>query len=275
MEGDVADIALSSIAQLMVDAAPPIGPEQTEQGFEPLETASNTDSSSTNEQPAAPRRRRTGRRVVRGAGAAGATVERSLACSPASAPSSAAAALVLRRRVRRGVSVASVVSLAVERRRERVVLGVTKPAAGESRRGRRRTPVDYDADFDDVEDINESTSRRRSNRRMNAQERRAAAEVEQIEEDLVLDDITYAPIDEAIARNAKRKRNHENDEEAEAIVEADLNTGSEEGGDGEPTVRRRRRLGHLGRLVALATARAAATARGVLVVLVGRLVGFA
>ncbi len=36
-----------------------------------------------------------------------------------------------------------------------------------------------------------------------------------------------------------------------------------------------RRLGHLGRLVALATARAAATARGVLVVLVGRLVGFA
>ena len=50
-------------------------PEQTEQGFEPLETASNTDSSSTNEQPAAPRRRRTGRRVVRGAGAAGATVE--------------------------------------------------------------------------------------------------------------------------------------------------------------------------------------------------------
>ena len=50
-------------------------PEQTEQGFEPLETASNTDSSSANEQPAAPRRRRTGRRVVRGAGAAGATVE--------------------------------------------------------------------------------------------------------------------------------------------------------------------------------------------------------
>lgn len=50
-------------------------PEQTEQGFEPLETASNTDSSSTSEQPAAPRRRRTGRRVVRGAGAAGATVE--------------------------------------------------------------------------------------------------------------------------------------------------------------------------------------------------------
>ena len=386
-------------------------PEQTEQGFEPLETASNTDSSSTNEQPAAPRRRRTGRRVVRGAGAAGATVELKVeehgplfkepptalpaskpahaltaapaaegAETPAEDESSAAAeqaeparkttrsrrrstasetteATETPRRTRRrstkaaaadeGADAGEYASEPAEeparttRRRRRTAAApepseesrttdaldsldgdaqaepeeheahqsrrhhaaarpmtsllfqepvipqrpkhaddetdetaesgesnepadehdehatrrrrrtrsrkgdesaeVTKPAAGESRRGRRRTPVDYDADFDDVEDINESTSRRRSNRRMNAQERRAAAEVEQIEEDLVLDDITYAPIDEAIARNAKRKRNHENDEEAEAIVEADLNTGSEEGGDGEPTVRRRRR----------------------------------
>ena len=386
-------------------------PEQTEQGFEPLETASNTDSSSTNEQPAAPRRRRTGRRVVRGAGAAGAPVELKVeehgplfkepptalpaskpvhaltaaaaaegAETPAEDESSAAAeqaeparkttrsrrrstasetteATETPRRTRRRSTKAATADEGVDagehasepaeeparptrrrrraasapepseesrttdaldsldgdaqvepeeheahqsrrhhaaarpmtsllfqepvipqrpkhaddetdetaesgesneqaddhdehatrrRRRTRSRKGdesaeVTKPAAGESRRGRRRTPVDYDADFDDVEDINESTSRRRSNRRMNAQERRAAAEVEQIEEDLVLDDITYAPIDEAIARNAKRKRNHENDEEAEAIVEADLNTGSEEGGDGEPTVRRRRR----------------------------------
>ncbi len=386
-------------------------PEQTEQGFEPLETASNTDSSSTNEQPAAPRRRRTGRRVVRGAGAAGATVELKVeehgplfkeppTALPASKPahaltaapaaegaettaedeSSAAAeqaesarkttrsrrrstasetteATETPRRTRRRSTKAAAADEGADagehasepaeeparttRRRRRAAAApepseesrttdaldsldgdaqaepeeheahqsrrhhaaarpmtsllfqepvipqrpkhaddemdetaesgesnepadehdehatrrrrrtrsrkgdesaeVTKPAAGESRRGRRRTPVDYDADFDDVEDINESTSRRRSNRRMNAQERRAAAEVEQIEEDLVLDDITYAPIDEAIARNAKRKRNHENDEEAEAIVEADLNTGSEEGGDGEPTVRRRRR----------------------------------
>ena len=386
-------------------------PEQTEQGFEPLETASNTDSSSTNEQPAAPRRRRTGRRVVRGAGAAGATVELKVeehgplfkeppTALPASKPvhaltaapaaegaettaedeSSAAAeqaesarkttrsrrrstasetteAAETPRRTRRRSTKAAAADEGADagehasepaeeparttRRRRRAAAApepseesrttdaldsldgdaqaepeeheahqsrrhhaaarpmtsllfqepvipqrpkhaddetdetaesgesnepadehdehatrrrrrtrsrkgdesaeVTKPAAGESRRGRRRTPVDYDADFDDVEDINESTSRRRSNRRMNAQERRAAAEVEQIEEDLVLDDITYAPIDEAIARNAKRKRNHENDEEAEAIVEADLNTGSEEGGDGEPTVRRRRR----------------------------------
>ena len=385
-------------------------PEQTEQGFEPLETASNTDSSSANEQPAAPRRRRTGRRVVRGAGAAGATVELKVeehgplfkepptalpaskpvhaltaapaaegAETPAEDESSAAAeqaeparkttrsrrrstasetteATETPRRTRRRSTKAATADEGADagehasepaeeparttrrrrtasapepseesratdaldsldgdaqaeseeheahqsrrhhaasrpmtsllfqepvipqrpkhaddetdetaesgesneqadehdehttrrRRRARGRKGdesteATKPAAGESRRGRRRTPVDYDADFDDVEDINESTSRRRSNRRMNAQERRAAAEVEQIEEDLVLDDITYAPIDEAIARNAKRKRNHENDEEAEAIVEADLNTGSEEGGDGEPTVRRRRR----------------------------------
>ena len=383
-------------------------PEQTEQGFEPLETASNTDSSSANEQPAAPRRRRTGRRVVRGAGAAGATVELKVeehgplfkepptalpaskpvhaltaaaaaegAETPAEDESSAAAeqaeparkttrsrrrstasetdeATETPRRTRRRSTKAATAdegadagehasepaeeSARTTRRRRRTAAApepseesrttdaldsldgdaqaepeeheeyqsrrhhaaarpmtsllfqepvipqrpkhaddetdetaesgesnepadehtthrrrrtrgrkgdesaeATKPAAGESRRGSRRTPVDYDADFDDVEDINESTSRRRSNRRMNAQERRAAAEVEQIEEDLVLDDITYAPIDEAIARNAKRKRNHENDEEAEAIVEADLNTGSEEGGDGEPTVRRRRR----------------------------------
>ena len=393
-------------------------PEQTEQGFEPLEPASNTDSSSANEQPAAPRRRRTGRRVVRGAGAAGATVElkveehgplfkepptalpaskpvHALTAAPAAkgdeaeasaqgetpaadqdeparkttrshrrstASETDEAAEMPRRTRRRTTTKAAAVAdegaetvehagdaasetveepVRAKRRRRRTAsapepseasraadaldtLGddapaeseeheahqsrrhhaasrpmtsllfqepvipqrpkhaddetdetaesgesneqadehdehttrrrrrargrkgdesteATKPAAGESRRGRRRTPVDYDADFDDVEDINESTSRRRSNRRMNAQERRAAAEVEQIEEDLVLDDITYAPIDEAIARNAKRKRNHENDEEAEAIVEADLNTGSEEGGDGEPTVRRRRR----------------------------------
>lgn len=392
-------------------------PEQTEQGFEPLETASNTDSSSTNEQPAAPRRRRTGRRVVRGAGAAGATVElkveehgplfkepptalpaskpvHALTAAPAakgdkaeaSAEGEASAAeqdeparkttrsrrrstagetdeaaetprRTRRRSTTKAAAAADEGAEAVEhagdatpetveepvratrrrrtasapepseasraadaldalgddapaeseehethqsrrhhassrpmtsllfqepvipqrpkhadddaddaaesgesngpadehdepttrrRRRTRGRKGdesaeTTKPAAGESRRGRRRSPVDYDADFDDVEDVSESTSRRRSNRRMNAQERRAAAEVEQIEEDLVLDDITYAPIDEAIARNAKRKRKHENDEEAEAIVEADLNSGSEEGEDGEPTVRRRRR----------------------------------
>ena len=48
-----------------------------------------------------------------------------------------------------------------------------------------------------ADDERESTSSRRGrNRRLNAQERRAAAEVEQIEEDLELDDISYRPIDE-------------------------------------------------------------------------------
>nr|WP_082440408.1 Rne/Rng family ribonuclease [Bifidobacterium aesculapii] len=47
-----------------------------------------------------------------------------------------------------------------------------------------------------ADDSGSSRSRRGRNRRLNAQERRAAAEVEQIEEDLELDDIDYRPIDE-------------------------------------------------------------------------------
>nr|WP_318643734.1 Rne/Rng family ribonuclease [Bifidobacterium platyrrhinorum] len=54
-----------------------------------------------------------------------------------------------------------------------------------------------DAGRDAQDDESVSTrSRRGRNRRLNAQERRAAAEVEQIEEDLELDDISYRPIDE-------------------------------------------------------------------------------
>ena len=50
---------------------------------------------------------------------------------------------------------------------------------------------------DDDVDADERPSRRsRRSRRLNAQERRAAAEVEQIEEDLELDDIAYSPIAE-------------------------------------------------------------------------------
>ena len=63
------------------------------------------------------------RRVAR-TGSSAVSGVASPACSTASAPSSSAAAalVVLRRRVRCGVSAASSVSLAVERRRERVVL---------------------------------------------------------------------------------------------------------------------------------------------------------
>ena len=71
----------------------------------------------------------------------------------------------------------------------------------DSRNNRRRneTQDDFDAD-------GQSDSRRsRRSRRLNAQERRAAAEVEQIEEDLELDDITYSPIAE-----------EENDEESDS-----------------------------------------------------------
>lgn len=55
----------------------------------------------------------------------------------------------------------------------------------------------------------------------NAQERRAALEVEQIEEDLILDDITYAPIDDETRGN----RGDDDDDE-------------------QPTRTRRRRRGH-------------------------------
>ncbi|WP_156100131.1 Rne/Rng family ribonuclease [Bifidobacterium cuniculi] len=95
-----------------------------------------------------------------------------------------------------------------------------QPAPTRRRRGRKREDDDEDTTSrsrskahadDDDEDEHES---RHSRRRLNAQERRAAAEVEQIEEDLVLDDITYAPIDDAIARAAaKRTSVHDDDEE--------------------------------------------------------------
>ena len=49
---------------------------------------------------------------------------------------------------------------------------------------------------DDFEEAESGRTRRGRNRRLNAQERRAAAEVEQIEEDLELDDIVYDPIAE-------------------------------------------------------------------------------
>lgn len=121
-------------------------------------------------------------------------------------------------------------------------------------------------DYPDGEEETTSARRRsrRSNRRLNAQERRAAAEVEQIEEDLVLDDITYAPIDDAIARTAKKKADDEDDEDDETPMrtrrrrrsrrsqDADAETskndknGDEEAGehgddDEETSVTRRRR----------------------------------
>lgn len=51
----------------------------------------------------------------------------------------------------------------------------------------------------------QSARKSRKNRRLNAAERRAAAEVEQIEEDLEYDDITYAPIESRKAGKASRR----------------------------------------------------------------------
>ena len=117
-----------------------------------------------------------------------------------------------------------------------------------------------DASGDDEEG---SSHRSRRSRRLNAQERRAAAEVEQIEEDLVLDDITYAPIDdesrsgkddddegEAPTRTRRRRRSRGNHEDADEQQGADEQSGNrrrvrdeDDDEDGAVTRRCRRRRG--------------------------------
>lgn len=83
----------------------------------------------------------------------------------------------------------------------------------------------FDDDIDfyrSVDDIPRKSQRSRRSRRLNAVERRAAAEVEQIEEDLAYDDIVYAPIDTRIdetldvsdiVSNRRRNRSNRNDVE--------------------------------------------------------------
>lgn len=66
-------------------------------------------------------------------------------------------------------------------------------------RDSRDSEVEDDFDIQDIrEDSPRKQQRSRRSRRLNAVERRAAAEVEQIEEDLAYDDIVYAPIDTRI-----------------------------------------------------------------------------
>ena len=104
----------------------------------------------------------------------------------------------------------------------------------------------------DAEDDDHGDSRR--SRRLNAQERRAAAEVEQIEEDLVLDGITYAPIDdesrngnddddEQPTRTRRRRRGRGNHEEADEqqTSERESRRRHEDDDEEEGTVTRRRR----------------------------------
>lgn len=107
----------------------------------------------------------------------------------------------------------------------------------------------------DAEDDEHGDSRRsRRSRRLNAQERRAAAEVEQIEEDLVLDGITYAPIDdesrngnddddEQPTRTRRRRRGRGNHEEVDEqqTSERESRRRHEDDDEEEGTVTRRRR----------------------------------
>ncbi|PJM76606.1 ribonuclease E/G [Bifidobacterium felsineum] len=116
----------------------------------------------------------------------------------------------------------------------------------------------------DTESTDDSRRSRRS-RRLNAQERRAAAEVEQIEEDLELDDISYAPIAEEendgdeesmdSTRTRSRRRRRRGSRVEASAADGDSADNSEEDGDarrtrdehdaqeddGEQTITRRRR----------------------------------
>ena len=93
-----------------------------------------------------------------------------------------------------------------------------------------RPGADVDIVADDSEqqpEDEQQSGRSRRSRRLNAQERRAAAEVEQIEEDLSLDDITYAPIteedlSEGPVRSRRRRRSRTGrDVQAAAELDAD------------------------------------------------------
>ena len=111
------------------------------------------------------------------------------------------------------------------RRRRRRNRDVADEERSEDNRNERDNRDNRNDDADNDEEGGSRKSRR--SRRLNAQERRAAAEVEQIEEDLILDDITYAPIDdetrnrhdddddEQPTRTRRRRRSRGNREEAD------------------------------------------------------------
>ena len=142
------------------------------------------------------------------------------------------------------------------RRRRRRNRDVADEERSEDNRSERN---ERDNRNDDAENDEEGGSRKsHRSRRLNAQERRAAAEVEQIEEDLILDDITYAPIDdetrgsrgdddddEQPTRTRRRRRGRGNREEADeqqqGNVEGESRRRREEDDEEEGTVTRRRR----------------------------------
>ena len=142
------------------------------------------------------------------------------------------------------------------RRRRRRNRDVADEERSEDNRSERN---ERDNRNDDAENDEEGGSRKsHRSRRLNAQERRAAAEVEQIEEDLILDDITYAPIDdetrgsrgdddddEQPTRTRRRRRGRgnreETDEQQQGNVEGESRRRREEDDEEEGTVTRRRR----------------------------------
>ena len=142
------------------------------------------------------------------------------------------------------------------RRRRRRNRDVADEGRSEDNRSERN---ERDNRNDDAGNDEEGGSRKsHRSRRLNAQERRAAAEVEQIEEDLILDDITYAPIDdetrgsrgdddddEQPTRTRRRRRGRGNREEADeqqqGNVEGESRRRREEDDEEEGTVTRRRR----------------------------------
>ena len=114
--------------------------------------------------------------------------------------------------------------------------------------------VERDSRNEDAEHEGESRRSRRS-RRLNAQERRAAAEVEQIEQDLEYDDIHYNPIDvenddeedhqdsagETRSRRRRRRSAQHEEETRETESRRSRRERDHEDEDDEGTVTRRRR----------------------------------
>ena len=139
------------------------------------------------------------------------------------------------------------------RRRRRRNRDVADEERSEDNRNERDNRDNRNDDADNDEEGGSRKSRR--SRRLNAQERRAAAEVEQIEEDLILDDITYAPIDdetrnrndddddEQPTRTRRRRRGRGNHEEADEqqTSERESRRRHEDDDEEEGTVTRRRR----------------------------------
>ena len=275
----------------------------TSEGFDQVEASASPEHAvnvvkfeSVQSDPA-PRRRRGGRRVVRGVGAAGASLELKVE-EHASAPlfeepklpvaqpahdtgdsaDSEGMTRPTRRRRRPVQSDDDVREIADERptrsrRRRSVQVEDEQDEDRPSRRRRRRNRDVADEERsednrnerdnrdnrnDDADNDEEGGSRKsRRSRRLNAQERRAAAEVEQIEEDLILDDITYAPIDdetrnrhdddddEQPTRTRRRRRSRGNREEADEQQrdsdEGESRRRREDDDEDEGTVTRRRR----------------------------------